>query len=186
MKIQEQKPIVNLKDIQTIKQNREQDVYLLPDGSKYWADRTHINTLATHVDCKICGIEFEKRYTHDTECQECVTKKQKENYLALPLVEWDGKTPLFDWNSDDKYFFDEDDIEQYCEECGCEKSDLRLVLCEKSSFPEVNIYDQFEEVVHEDWEPSKELDKLVNDLNAYLKNASTNTWFPIDKRVSLS
>lgn len=184
MAIKEPKEKVHLKDIQVITMARDEKVYVVGD-KKMWADRVNIDTLATHRDCENCGIEFEKRFTHEKKCQACRRKQESENYQKLPLVEWDGSCPLFDWDSDDKYFYDESDIDEYCEDNEIDKSSLRLVLCEKSHFPEVNIYDQFEEVVHEDWEPSKELKALVDALNAHLKTADTHTWFPIDKRVIL-
>jgi hypothetical protein len=180
----EPKAKVNLKDIQKIKQMREHDAFLLPDGSKYWADRISIDQLATHADCCDCGVEFEKSYTHQRRCEDCDFKKDAENFSKLPLVEWDGETPLVIWG-DDRYFFSEDDIDEYCEENEISKDQLKLEICKETSFGEVNVSELFMDELHEDWDYPKELAELEDQLNKWLKNNSTNTWVGAGKRVQL-
>lgn len=177
------KPKVNLKDITDGKEMREQAIFTA-NGVRYWADRITKDQIATHADCGDCGIEFEKDYTYQKLCFSCRGKKEGERFQKLPLVEWDGTTPLMIWN-DDRYFFDEDDIEQYCEDNETTKDQLRLELCQQTSFGEINIGEQFQDDLHEDWEPDGELAELEGKLNDYLKKASTNTWVGSGKRVQL-
>lgn len=181
--LKEPKPKVNLKDITEGKEMREHDT-LTANGVRYWADRISKDQLATHADCIDCGSEFEKDYTYQKRCFNCDAKKDSENYAKLPLVEWDGKTPLCIWG-DDQYFFSEDDIEQYCEDHEVDKSQLRLELCKETAFGQINIGEIFMDDLHEDWEADAELSELEDKLNAYLKTASTRTWVPGNKRVQL-
>ncbi len=179
----EPKPKVNLKDITDGKEMREHATFTA-NGVRYWADRISKDQIATHADCIDCGVEFEKDYTYQKRCFNCDAKKDAENFAKMPLVEWDGKTPLCIWG-DDTYFFGEDDIEQYCEDNEIEKDQLRLELCKPTSFGEINIGEIFQDDLHEDWEADGVLAELEDKLNAYLKTASTNTWTGSGKRVSL-
>lgn len=141
-------------------------------------------SLATHTDCDRCKQEFEKPYTYSKYCQSCEYVIRHEKYLSLPLVEWDGESALSLWD-DDQYFFSIDEIQDYCEEHELKISDLKLVLCEMSSFTQID-FDLFVDETHEDWEPSDEMIKKVNEFNSFLEIESTNTWFPANKRVILS
>src|SRR6185295_16106581 len=79
---------------------------------------------STHHLCD-CGKAAEKAYI---SCSECRRKNSNDRYNALPFVEWDGKTPLTEWDGD-KYFFNEEDIYQYCENNEINSSELMLVIC---------------------------------------------------------
>ena len=181
----EQKPKVNLKDIKEATQARDMPIYIIGD-KKYWADRTSIDILATHRDCEDCGEEFEKQFTHEKRCSNCQRKKENEDFDKMELVEWDGTSMLFDYNSDDKYFNDLDDIIEYCADNEIEPESIKLVLCYQTSFPKIDIYEHVQDEVHEDWDPSAKLVELVAALNDYLKTAPTNTWMPGNKRVQLT
>jgi hypothetical protein len=179
----EPKPKVNLKDIIDGKEMREQNIFIA-NNVKYWADRITKDQIATHVDCIDCGVEFEKDYTYQKRCFSCDSKKDNENYHKLELVEWDEKTPLVIYG-DEQYFYDLDSIEEYCEDNEIDKSQLMLVLCKETHFGEINIAEQFQDELHEDWEPDGELLKIEKELNNYLRKASTNTWAVSNKRVLL-
>lgn len=58
-----------------------------------------------------CGHEAER---HWLACSECRIKKDRERYFSYPVVEWDGSTPIVIFD-DDRYFFSEDDLLEYCE-----------------------------------------------------------------------
>lgn len=51
--------------------------------------------------------------------------------------------------------------------------------------PQIELYDLYEDVTHEDWEPSKELEEKVKEFNEFLRTERTNTYFPIKKRIKL-
>lgn len=88
---------------------------------------------STHSLCE-CGKAAKKPYIR---CEDCRRKQDEDAYLKLPEVIWDGVMPLAIFD-DDKYFFDEDDILQYCEDNDCISSDIRLVTCTPNKYTEVN------------------------------------------------
>lgn len=142
-----------------------------------------IDKYCTHDDCKECGKEFKKNYSHDVYCGSCSHQKFVDRYNALELVEWDGKTPLVLFN-DDQYFFSEDDIIFYCEGEDFQPKDLMLVVCTTSNLSQID-WDHWADEVHEDWEPSSELEHRLKEFNEFLSKESSNTWFEGKKRVTL-
>lgn len=144
-----------------------------------------IENYITHDNCS-CGEEFEKRFTYQKLCSNCENKKNDNSYQSLDLIEWDGYEPLFLFDTDDKYFFNLDDLLDYCSDEELEPSDLRLLNCVKSNFSPIELESICEEVTHEDWEPSKEFEDKLKEFNNWLTNQSTDTWFPGNKRVNIS
>jgi len=78
----------------------------------------------THQICE-CGAEMPRGFT---KCNTCIEKDRLAKYEAMPFQEWDGATPLTLFDDDD-YFFDQEEVEQYCEDNDLQLSDLRLVIC---------------------------------------------------------
>lgn len=151
------------------------------------ADAKSIDSYITHEDCKLCGTEFKKRFIYQKTCDECLFKKTREDWEAMELVQWDGKSHLFIHGSDNEYFSKDDDIWSWCEDNEVDPESLMLVMCEKSKFKHIeleHITEDFERV-YEDWEPSSEIKKKIKDFNDWIDSKSTNTWFPVDKRVVL-
>lgn len=175
---------IHIDDIKDSEIMEPRKIFIVGD-KKYYADRTSREQLSTHKNCEKCGIKFKKQFTYDKYCEKCSFEVDAEKYLSLPCVEWDETTPVCIWG-DDTYFYSLDDIEFYCEDNEVEASQLKLVLCEQTSFSQINIYDLLQDDVHEDWEPDAELVRLEKQLNDYLKSADTNTWKAINKRVVIS
>jgi hypothetical protein len=90
----------------------------------------------THLLCK-CGNEMERRYT---DCSFCRKTQEVESYKALEFKEWEGEFPLTLFDHDE-YFWDEDDIINYCEENDVQCSDLMLVFCQPRFAKEIDADD---------------------------------------------
>lgn len=144
-----------------------------------------IDKYITHRNCEKCGVEFKKPYDYVKKCNACIALSVRERWENLPLVAYDGKKPLFIYDSDNQYFFDLDDLYQYCEDEEIDVSELMLVTCVGTSFSEIDIetITSDGETVHEDWEPSNEFLAKIDEFNEWLTNQNTNTWFPSDERV---
>jgi hypothetical protein len=174
---------VHYKDVQVIT-GRDEKEYFKVEGGQWSLDADYIRRQAcTHMDCKICSKEMLKNWS--MKCADCQQVETKAKYDSLPLVEWNGSDALFDFNSDDTYFFDLESIEEYCVDNEINKEDLLLVICGRTSFNQIDVCELQQEVVHEDWEPEEKLSELIDALNGYLAKASTRTWLPSDQRVSL-
>lgn len=182
-----EKKKITRKDLTVVKGSIKVDT-LLFEGKKINltpVPHGNIELYITHVDCEQCGTEFEKQYTYDRFCIDCANKIREDKYLKLDLVEWNGKDVLNIYN-DDKYFFDTDEIEEYCEENDIESKDLRLVTCYKTSFSPIDWETIEKEQTHEDWEPSDEFVFKVDEFNKWLTSQSTNTWMPTNKRIDIT
>lgn len=176
---------IHRKDLAIIRAKIEVDCIIVDNKPINLTQVPHasIENYCTHDDCKECGKEFKKKYTHESYCGACLNKRRVDRYNALELVEWDGETPLVTFN-DDQYFYNEDDIISYCENHECQPSDLMLVLCTTSNLSQID-FDHWMDEVHEHWEPSAELARRLNEFNEFLSKESSNTWFEGKKRVMI-
>ncbi|GGH24779.1 hypothetical protein FAZ19_16180 [Sphingobacterium alkalisoli] len=185
--MKEVKKKVTKQDIEIKKGTVEVDVFIVDGQPKILNPIPvfeRIDKFLTHINCTRCGKEFEKEYEHSKRCSACIIADTLEKYNKFPLIEWDGKTPLCLYD-DEVFFFDYSEIEEYCDDNEVEMSELMLVECVKSTFNTIDIEQISQDVVHEDWDPSNELETKLYEFNDFLQNHSTNTWFPGDRRVTL-
>ena len=97
-------------------------------SGRFFGDDEHLARWegCTHIICDCaCGAEVERRYT---SCSSCRYKAELSRYQALEFKEWQGE-PLTLFNRDE-YFWDEDEIIDYCETYGLQPAGLMLVICE--------------------------------------------------------
>jgi hypothetical protein len=138
---------------------------------------------STHSKCE-CGATMSKGWL---KCKSCRHKKAMENYRALPLIEWDGKTPLcLYW--DDEYFFDDDAIYDYCliNEIP-NANELDLVICRPNHLREIE-YEWFEDEMPEDTgidTVAPEIYKKIQELNKEIHAHKPISWSPGKQRVTI-
>jgi hypothetical protein len=113
----------------------------------------------THIACE-CGELAPKGYT---KCLKCRVKADHERWLKMPLIEWDGVTPLV-IHRDDTYFFDADSIYEHAAEAGCAVSDLELVVCEPCYARQVD-EDYWQDDMAEDGELPDVIRKALDAFN---------------------
>lgn len=181
-----EKKKVTLKDIIIQKGTIQSDVTVI-DGkiiNLKPIPHQNIEQYITHRDCDDCGIEFEKHYTYQRYCDNCQSKINKEKYFKLDLVEWNGEDALNLYN-EETYFFNEEDILEFCKENEIDLKDLHLVLCYRTYFYPIDWETIEQDSTHEDWEPSDEFKAKVKEFNEFLVKQSTNTWMPSNKRVDI-
>ncbi len=134
----------------------------------------------THKVCA-CGSIHSKAYTC---CSGCRNKNMLERYHRLPETKWDGKTPLclFD---DDRYFYDEDDIFDFCEETKTDPMDLALVVCEPVFPCPIDAHDQWSDDLPEDGEIPDNILAAVEALNKALQANGPLSWRAGDCRTTV-
>lgn len=133
----------------------------------------------THRKCEYCGTLCEKRYN---ACKSCRDKRKKEAFMALPVVEWDGKDPICLYHSD-QYFFEYNDLTDYCEQEEVDKKDLMLVLCEPVELRTLD-YDFFEDCLDDEQELPEEIQKAIDEFNAKIAAyPHVISWVPANKRI---
>lgn len=128
-------------------------------SGRFYGDDEHLARWdgCTHKVCA-CGAEMERIYTI---CRSCADKKRLEKYEAMPFKEWDGETPLTLYD-DDEFFWNEDDVLDYCERCDISLEDLRLVICEPNYAREIEPDDFYQDDLPEDQSISDVYPDLAN------------------------
>lgn len=127
----------------------------------------------THKVCE-CGKLMEKAWTL---CESCRARKSRERYNAMPFKEWDGETPVV-ISGDDHYFFNEDDIEEYCDDQEIQPEDLQLIICEPNRLFEIN-EGHWEDVLPEDdYSFPKEVTIALEALNKAIRESKPVSWSP--------
>lgn len=136
----------------------------------------------THKICE-CGNLMKRFYT---KCDQCISKLELERYNNLPFKEWDGKSPVYS-DAYDKYFFEYDDISDYCEEENIDPVDLRLVLCVPNKYYHVRS-DYWEDIMPEDsgGDLPKALQEALNNLHKVIDNLPPASWCPGKVRTNYS
>jgi hypothetical protein len=130
----------------------------------------------THMKCECGGI----REKHYTVCEKCRNNNKISAYKALPFEEWDGKKPVVIWDGDE-YFFDEDSLIDYM--IDNELEDIDLLICKPIGYSEID-FGYWGEDAYEDWNPPKELQQKVYELNKLLSSLKPHSWEPGKIRTS--
>jgi hypothetical protein len=138
----------------------------------------------THQKCA-CGNIHEKGRTI---CNSCYAKQWSDKYYALPMVKWDGDTPLYSWD-DDQFFFDESDLLDWMaglkEDAGNgDKPEVQLVLCDPGKLHLID-HDTWCDDLPEDGELPDEVATKIDELNEVLRNAPTLCWYPGKTRIDV-
>lgn len=141
---------------------------------------------ANHRRCPDCGAIINKL----SMCQKCREKAEKERWEKLPLVAWDGETPMYEYSSCEEIFWDVDAVENYCLENECQPQDLMLVLAVKSTPPSLaeSIGEQLLEVYPEGWELvdiPRPIKQAIYELDRAVNSHHPEIWEPGRKRVIL-
>lgn len=132
-----------------------------------------------------CGAFHEKGWT---VCQTCRDKAADEQYNSLPFVGWDGITPLCLFR-DDKYFFSEHYVFEYCEENSVSVADMQLVVCEPQYAHQIIPDDEYSDILPEDCslaDMAPELAAAFDTLNAaILAYGKPLSWYGGKKRTTV-
>lgn len=134
---------------------------------------------ATHRLCK-CG---EIMLKHKHLCEKCLEENNRERYNALPEAPTDWQYPIFIYQSD-IVFWDEDELEDYCEEENVNKEDLQLVEHVKEKYRTVP-EDYFE--LPEDAYLPKEIQEKLDALNEAIRTyPNPMCYYAGNKRIKFS
>ena len=131
----------------------------------------------THKRCE-CGAVFEKCWV---QCEACRTadreKREAEKLAKMPRQEWDGSTPLYH-EAGDRYLFDEDEVEELCEDEGKTFDEMQFQLC-KPNHPHMIEAHDFADDPPEDRELPDEVVAAIDAFNTAVKD-SVLSWSPIE------
>ena len=140
---------------------------------------------ATHIHCADCNRPTKKRGY--MVCEVCHRIRDQKRWDQMPRRKWDGATPICPMHSD-RYFYDEDDLESYCEDHDVQKEDLLLVHCKPETPRPVDAGDLFADYLPEDCDAShlpKEILAAVDALNAAVAKNPPTVWYEGKEAVQL-
>ncbi len=121
----------------------------------------------THKKCE-CGEIMSK---NRTICKKCSDRKIADKYLIMPFKEWDGNCMVCLYD-DDKFFRDDADFLEWCEEEEQTPDNIRLVICEENRLTTIDS-DIWSDIMPEDGdgELPKEVQLALDKLNEAIKAA---------------
>lgn len=129
-----------------------------------------------------CAGRAAKPYT---VCESCRSRLDLERYMKLEVIEWDGETPLVEWDND-KYFFDVDHLADWLAEHDLKLEDAKLVIAENDGPPVFEMREFLCDYLCDDnsdqLEPTEKIDKIVN---KWIEKNTPETYLPGDKRPSI-
>ena len=141
------------------------------DGRWFGDDeRTARYAGSTHQLCS-CGEVVERSRT---KCDKCFAKDRWEKYKTLQTKVWDGVEPLVEWD-DDKFFWSDSDLMDFCEEHQMQPQDLQLVF----AVPVYGRYlddDYFCDELAEDGELPDSITEAIGKFNEVVKAAGPLSW----------
>ena len=138
---------------------------------------------STHRKCK--NNPDHPIYRVNSYCEVCWKERRNEKFAAMEHAEWDEVTPIVIFDSD-TYFFDIDDLRDYCEEHGVTPSQLQLVLCKPNYPSEIDGEDHFCDDLPPDGELPDELKQAFEALNAVIRKSAPLSWSQGDTAVTIS
>lgn len=152
------------------------------DSRKHLAE----SCCATTKKCVRCRMVMDASVLYSL-CTLCRAQVKWERYGRLEQKEWDGVTPLVEYDADE-YFYDADQVMDHLIESGIGPFDSMFVICEHPAPHSFSAEDYFHDVLPEDWEMAdcgvdvKALDKAVNDAAELL---AKKTWVASKFRPTL-
>ena len=144
--------------------------------------------------CQGCGCDMASRPRY-LYCPDCLAKRQRIAYMAMPSAEWDG-TQMLIVHDDDRYFHNLDEcLEWVAESLGLPDEDavtqehveqMQIVLCEPYSPTYWDLCETFEEYIAEDSEPPAGWGEVEKHVNDWLAGCDAWCWMPGKKRLMLA
>lgn len=150
-------------------------------SGRFWGNDEHMARWeeCTHLTCQ-CGEEVIEKSR--LRCSKCQTALEHQERLKLPLVEWDGESPLA-INRTDQYFFSGESVYEYAEDNDIKVSDLDLVVCVPNRVRELDGYDHCCDELPEDGDLPAELEAAVREFNKVVRGLAPLSWSHGNKRV---
>jgi len=151
-------------------------VYQKADGTYCWDEAKALESFNVKRKCS-CGAELQNYYS--TQCWECKRReqdaKQRERISKIPVIPWDGKTPLFN-DPSDTFIMDEDDLQNFFEDQ--EPGDYAFIVCVPNAWRHLD-YDYWADEMPDNMdELPKKVEEAIDNFNAFLDTLSPISYRP--------
>lgn len=174
----ESKPLeqIILFDSNEAAQRRTVTGWVSHDGFFFGEDeRTARYSGCTHRKCEKCQAVIPKT---QLKCSNCYTAERAQKFLAMPRELWDTVTPLVLFDGD-RYFFDPDDLVNYCEQYEVEIDSLRLVICEPQHLSPLDLCELYQDILPEDGDQysfDDDVRTALEAVNAAIAKSAPLSW----------
>lgn len=108
-------------------------------------------------------------------CDICHKESRRKKFAEMPRQTWDRETPLVIFDTD-IYFFEEDQIADYCSEFVISPDALQLMICEPNYAHSLDPRDVYCDLTPEDGEVPNELSEAFHTLNQAIKTCPPISW----------
>ncbi|PHM22371.1 hypothetical protein [Xenorhabdus ehlersii] len=145
------------------------------DG-RFFGDDEHLARYcgATHRECD-SNPDHPIIEINRSRCSTCYEESRQRIFMEMERKQWDRKTPLVLFDTE-QYFWDADDLGEYCHEHEVDLSELQLVICEPNYPSEIDGADWFHDELPPDGELPYELQQAFDALNAIIRNSPPLSW----------
>lgn len=155
--------------------------------NRFWGDDEHMARYccATSQPCECGGRITPRSYTI---CDACRKKKRDARWEALEKVDWDGETPLCEWDGD-RYYFDEDSVRDAVAEHlhgGGRVEDFRLAMCRPVEPRAFEMAEFLSDSLPEDFDTDGEFDEIDGVVNDWIRARGVLAWEPTGEAVKAS
>jgi hypothetical protein len=150
-------------------------------NGRFWGKDEHMARYSSHTHTKCeCGEIVKRGWT---KCNKCRSISEIENYNKLPFIKWDGEHCVYS-DMADRYFRDEDEIEDYCCDEDIDPKELRLLICEANKFSCIDS-EYWSDILPEegDGELPKKLQDAIDALNNVIKTLPPASYSPAKIRT---
>lgn len=113
-------------------------------------------------------------YRVNSYCEICHTEKRKVNFQAMPRKPWENEPLTI--NCAERFFFDADDLRDYCMENLVLPNELDLVICKPNYPSEIDGSDLFCDDLSDDGELPSELQEAFDAFNAVIRKSGPLSW----------
>jgi len=181
--------IILYEDSDIVKYMTNIEGWVETESRRYWGtnkDSEHMArySACTHKRCK-CGNIMRKYFTL---CKKCREEKRTERYFKREWKKYDSDVPVYS-DKYDEYFYDYEDIFDFCGIEGIEPDELNLIICEPNYCHTIDPYDYYIDISPDgvdDYLPDEILDAF-DKLNKTITECKTAiSWEPGRYRTSIS
>ena len=122
---------------------------------------------STHRICEGCGAVVGKI----NYCRACYDKKEFDDYLAMPEMEWNEEGRLYS-QANDEYYDGWDYALDACEDAGTLK-DMRLIIAEPVYVKEIDPSEYYLDDILDGYELPDDIREAFDELNEIIRNSKT-------------
>lgn len=148
-------------------------------NGRFWGPDEHMARYdgSTHKKCD-CGEIIAK----NSYCSPCHEKRRREEWLKMPIVEWDNVCMLA-IHDGDEYFSELDEFLDWCKENDVLPHEVMLVATKPGHLSEVDV-DHWQDDLPEDGELPDEIKEKLDALNKAIEDYKKPVcWHQVSKRI---